>query len=92
VWGISRSPGTFTHRDRFTRNFLARGDDLADAVSPTDSQIANDSFTNADSFQSPHMGIGQVVHMHIIANAGTVRGIIVGAKNFDEGPEAQRGL
>src|SRR5690606_5376418 len=90
--GVSPSACCNHVRDRTAGYALCRGNDLTDAETASISKIEYMcTFVPVHVLQSQGMRLGQVIHMHIIPNAGPIGRWIVVAEDLQLGPFTRNG-
>jgi hypothetical protein len=78
--GVARAAGFLDYGNGFAGDFFAGGDDFADAGAAAGAEVVEGAALYAEG---EDVGLGEVDDVDIVADAGAVRGLVVGAVDFD---------
>ena len=81
--GVSRAAGTDLDGDGVTGDAARRFDDFEHGEARAIAEVVDELLSLRKRLKSKEMGVGQIFDMDVVADAGTVRGGVIVAVDFD---------
>jgi hypothetical protein len=84
-WRIARAARAVADRDFFAGDFLGGGDDFLHGNADAGAEVAAQGFpAGGQMIEREGMGVGEILDVDVIPDAGAVRSVVIGAENLDD--------